>query len=29
MGDTRHLGHVLTAVRGVEGVFDVYRLTNG
>jgi GTP pyrophosphokinase len=29
MGDTRHLGHVLGAVRGVEGVFDVFRLTNG
>jgi guanosine-3',5'-bis(diphosphate) 3'-pyrophosphohydrolase len=29
MGDTRHLGHVLSAVRGVEGVFDAYRLTNG
>ncbi len=29
MGDTRHLGHVLSAVRNVEGVFDVYRITNG
>ena len=28
MGDTRHLGHVLAAVRGIEGVFDVYRITN-
>ncbi len=28
MGETRHLGHVLSAVRGVEGVFDVYRITN-
>jgi GTP pyrophosphokinase len=28
MGDTRHLGHVLGAVRGIEGVYDVYRLTN-
>jgi guanosine-3',5'-bis(diphosphate) 3'-pyrophosphohydrolase len=28
MGDTRHLGHVLNAVRGIEGVFDAYRLTN-
>ncbi len=27
MGDPKHLGHVLSAVRGVEGVFDVYRLT--
>jgi GTP pyrophosphokinase len=29
MGDTRHLGHVLNAVRGVEGVFDAYRVTSG
>jgi guanosine-3',5'-bis(diphosphate) 3'-pyrophosphohydrolase len=28
MGDTRHLGHVLNAVRGVEGVFDAYRITH-
>ena len=28
MGDTRHLGHVLAAVRGIEGVFDAYRVTN-
>jgi GTP pyrophosphokinase len=28
MGDTRHLGHVLNAVRGIEGVFDAYRITN-
>jgi GTP pyrophosphokinase len=27
MGDPKHLGHVLSAVRNVEGVFDVYRLT--
>ncbi|MGQ0625396.1 MAG: RelA/SpoT family protein [Sporichthyaceae bacterium] len=27
MGDPRHLGHVLRAVRGVEGVFDAYRVT--
>ncbi len=26
MGDPKHLGHVLRAVRGVEGVFDVYRV---
>ncbi len=26
MADPKHLGHVLRAVRGVEGVFDVYRL---
>jgi GTP pyrophosphokinase len=28
MGDTKHLGHVLRAVRGVDGVFDAYRVTN-
>ncbi|MBM7787909.1 RelA/SpoT family protein [Tenggerimyces flavus] len=28
MGDPKHLGHVLRAVRGVDGVFDAYRLTN-
>ncbi len=28
MGDPAHLGHVLRAVRGVEGVFDVYRVTS-
>jgi len=28
MGDPRHLGQVLRAVRGVEGVFDVYRVTS-
>ena len=27
MGDAKHLGHVLKAVRSVEGVFDAYRLT--
>jgi guanosine-3',5'-bis(diphosphate) 3'-pyrophosphohydrolase len=27
MGDPTHLGHVLKAVRSVEGVFDVYRVT--
>ncbi len=27
MGDTKHLGHVLKAVRGVEGVYDAYRIT--
>jgi GTP diphosphokinase / guanosine-3',5'-bis(diphosphate) 3'-diphosphatase len=26
MGDPKHLGHVLKAVRGVEGVYDVYRV---
>ncbi len=28
MADPAHLGHLLRAVRGVEGVFDVYRVTN-
>jgi GTP pyrophosphokinase len=27
MGDPKHLGAVLNAVRGVEGVYDVYRVT--
>ncbi len=27
MGDPGHLGHVLAAVKRVEGVFDVYRIT--
>jgi GTP pyrophosphokinase len=27
MGDPAHLGHVLAAVRHVDGVFDVYRVT--
>jgi GTP pyrophosphokinase len=26
MGDPTHLGHVLKAVRSVEGVYDVYRM---
>ena len=29
MGDPGHLGHVLNAVRRVDGVFDVYRITGG
>ena len=29
MGDPKHLGHVLRAVRGIDGVFDVYRVTSG
>lgn len=29
MADPTHLGHVLRAVRGVEGVFDAYRVTTG
>jgi len=28
MGDPTHLGHVLRAVRNVEGVYDVYRVTS-
>ncbi|MEV0264192.1 RelA/SpoT family protein [Streptomyces sp. NPDC050617] len=28
MGDPKHLGHVLKAVRTVEGVYDVYRVTS-
>jgi GTP pyrophosphokinase len=28
MGDPTHLGHVLKAVRSVEGVYDVYRVTS-
>ena len=28
MGDPKHLGHVLNAVRKVEGVYDVYRVTS-
>jgi len=27
MADPKHLGHVLKAVRSVDGVFDVYRVT--
>jgi len=27
MGDPKHLGHVLKAVRAVDGVYDAYRLT--
>ena len=29
MGDPAHLDHVLAAVRRVDGVFDVYRITGG
>ena len=29
MGDPGHLDHVLAAVRRVDGVFDVYRITGG
>ncbi len=28
MGDPTHLGSVLKAVRGIEGVYDVYRITS-
>jgi GTP pyrophosphokinase len=28
MGDAKHLGHVLRAVRGIDGVYDAYRVTN-
>jgi guanosine-3',5'-bis(diphosphate) 3'-pyrophosphohydrolase len=28
MGDPKHLGDVLRAVRGVDGVYDVYRVTS-
>jgi GTP diphosphokinase / guanosine-3',5'-bis(diphosphate) 3'-diphosphatase len=28
MGDPKHLGHVLRAVRTIDGVYDVYRVTN-
>ncbi|WP_300610381.1 bifunctional (p)ppGpp synthetase/guanosine-3',5'-bis(diphosphate) 3'-pyrophosphohydrolase [Trebonia sp.] len=28
MGDPKHLGDLLRAVRGVDGVYDVYRMTN-
>ncbi len=29
MGDPKHLGHLLKSIRGVEGVFDAYRVTSG
>jgi GTP diphosphokinase / guanosine-3',5'-bis(diphosphate) 3'-diphosphatase len=28
MGDPKHLGHVLRAVRNIDAVYDVYRVTN-
>jgi guanosine-3',5'-bis(diphosphate) 3'-pyrophosphohydrolase len=28
MGDPKHLGHVLRAVRAIDGVYDAYRVTN-
>jgi GTP pyrophosphokinase len=27
MGDPKHLGHVLKAVRNIQGVYDVYRVS--
>jgi GTP pyrophosphokinase len=29
MADPKHLGHLLNAVRNVEGVMDCYRVTSG
>jgi len=29
MGDVKHLGHLLGSVRGVQGVYDAYRVTSG
>ncbi|MGI8869921.1 MAG: RelA/SpoT family protein [Mycobacteriales bacterium] len=29
LGDPKHLGHLLRTVRGVAGVYDVYRVTSG
>ncbi|WP_425544116.1 RelA/SpoT family protein [Actinocorallia libanotica] len=29
MGDPKHMGHVLKAVRNIDGVYDVYRVHNG
>jgi GTP pyrophosphokinase len=29
MGDVKHLGHLLRSVRGVDGVYDAYRVTSG
>jgi guanosine-3',5'-bis(diphosphate) 3'-pyrophosphohydrolase len=28
MGDAEHLGHLLDAVRGIDGVYDCYRVTS-
>ncbi len=28
LGDPKHLGHVLRTVRGIEGVYDVYRVSS-
>jgi GTP pyrophosphokinase len=29
MADPKHLGHLVAAVRKVDGVFDAYRVTSG
>ena len=29
MAEPKHLGHLLRAIRNVEGVYDVYRIHNG
>jgi GTP pyrophosphokinase len=29
MADPKHLGHLLAAVRKVDGVYDAYRITSG
>jgi GTP diphosphokinase / guanosine-3',5'-bis(diphosphate) 3'-diphosphatase len=29
MADPKHLGHLLAAVKKVDGVFDAYRVTSG
>ena len=29
MGDTKHLGHLLNLIRGIDGVYDAYRVTSG
>jgi GTP diphosphokinase / guanosine-3',5'-bis(diphosphate) 3'-diphosphatase len=29
MGDPKHLGHLLKAIRNVDGVYDAYRVTSG
>jgi GTP pyrophosphokinase len=29
MGEPSHLDHVIRAVRKIDGVFDVYRITGG
>ena len=29
MADPKHLGHLLAAVRKIDGVYDAYRVTSG